>query len=266
MKREFWFLVGSQCLYGDEVFSNTVYLLQVEEGYHYYVLQPKDEEAVCYDYYAHLVSEENLSNVTVVTKAMIVSEQDGYSRQTEVQIKYWYKDNYIKYEAVLRKFFNGGINETVFSGFIVNNEDGYAILGINDKGQYVDITNEDTRLFTNSNKNDAYMVNVMSQMFRSGHNWFKVDEERYVLRQIEEATLAGLFESVYFAEESGAVQAITYSLVVSNQRITSTAMNIHAITSDESQELYITIESTLFAYNDTTFNVPEEVKSYTDNK
>ncbi len=249
-------------LYGSEVYSNSIYVLQTEQGYHYYSLEPKDEEAVCYDFYNHLVDEQALDNVTVVTKAMIVSEQEGYSRQTEVEIRYWYSKSAVQYEAVLRRFFNGGITETVFSGFIIYGEDGdYAIFGTNDKGQYVDITNEQSGLFVPSNKNDAYMVNEMSLIYVKGHNWFKVDEERYVLRQIEEETLSKIFESTYFTTERGEVQAISYSLTVANQRIASTAMNIHAVNGDKSQELYITIESAFSMYDETEVVVPNEIKT-----
>lgn len=254
-------------LYGSEVYSNSIYVLQTEQGYHYYSLEPKDEEAVCYDFYNHLVDEDALDNVTVVTKAMIVSEQEGYSRQTEVEIRYWYSKSAVKYEAVLRRFFNGGITETVFSGFIIYGEDNSCfIFGINDKGQYVDITNEQSGLFVSSNKNDAYMVNVMSLLYKVGHNWFKVDEDRYVLRQKEEETLAEIFEGTYFTEESGDVQAISYSLTVANQRISSTAVNIHAINGDESQELFITIESTFSMYDETKVVVPEEVRELRANR
>ena len=253
-------------LYGSEVFSNSIYIIQTAEGYHYYTLEPKDEEAVCYDFYEHLVNESALNNVTVITKAMIVSEQSGYSRQTEVEIKYCYSGIYIKYDAVLRRFFNGGISETVFSGYIIYSEGEYVIYGINDKGQYVDITQENTMLFVNSNKNDAYMVNVMSQMYKKGHNMFKVDESRYVLRQVEEQTLAKVFENVYFTEEGGEVKSIAYSLTAANQKIESASMNIHAINEDESQELYISIESSFSMYGETDVSVPEEVKNLWANR
>jgi hypothetical protein len=105
------------------------------------------------------------------------------------------------------------------------------------------------------------MVNEMSLIYVKGHNWFKVDEERYVLRQIEEETLSKIFESTYFTTECGEVQAISYSLTVANQRIASTAMNIHAVNGDKSQELYITIESAFSMYDETEVVVPNEIKT-----
>ena len=139
-------------VYGNEVFNNSINVIQTANGFYYYTLEPKDEEAVCYDFYNHLVSTEALSNFTVKTTAMIVSEQDGYSRQTEVVLEYLYSGNNVQYEAVVRRIFSGGISEVVYSGYILYGEDDLAIYGINDKGQYVDITTDDSKLFVNSNK------------------------------------------------------------------------------------------------------------------
>ena len=248
-------------LYGDEVFSNSVYILQTEEGFYYYMVEPKDDEAVCYDFYNHLVSEEVMNNVTVTTKAMVVCELASYVRQTEVVIVYRYNGDVIQYEAVVRRFFNGGINEIVYRGYIISKNDSIAIYGLNERDEYVDITNENSQLFVNSNKNDTYMVNEMSKIYLDGHYLFKVDDERYVLRMIEEENLAKRFKDVYYTQENGIVRATSYSVKVVNQKLVSAAMNVYSESEDGSQTVYVSIETAFFAYGETKVELPEGIKN-----
>ena len=225
------------------------------------MVEPKDDEAVCYDFYNHLVSEEVMSNVTVTTKAMVVCELASYVRQTEVVIVYRYNGDVIQYEAVVRRFFNGGINEIVYRGYIISNNDSIAIYGLNERDEYVDITNEDSQLFVNSNKNDTYMVNEMSKIYLDGHYLFKVDDERYVLRMIEEENLAKRFKDVYYTQENGVVRATSYSVKVVNQKLVSAAMNVYSESEDGSQTVYVSIETAFSAYGETKVELPEGIKN-----
>lgn len=246
-------------VYGSEVFSNSVYMIQTENGYYYYTVEPKEEEAVCKDYYEHLVSEEVLKNVTVKTSAMIICEEDGYSRQTDVMIEYCYNEKDIMFTVVVKRFFNGGISEATLSGYIMTNGEEFAVYGLNEKGEYVDITTEYLSLFYASKRNDPYMVNVMSNLYKEGHYLFKADEDAFILRGVEVENLSRLFESQYYEENGGTVKVLDYSMVVSGQRIVSTSINIHSIDSEEIQTSYISIDSTFSKYGETEVEVPAEV-------
>ena len=243
--------------YGSEVFLNTVYIIQTNEGYHYYSLEAKEDEAVCYDYYDYLISRDMLDNVTVKTNAMIIKEE-GYSRQTEVVTEYHYSEEGTWYKIIVREFFNGGISESTRQGYILSGEEGFAVYGLNEKGEYVEVTDSFLVFFLEDSK-DVYMVNAISNLYARGHNLFKVSDKTFVLRDIEVDNLSRYFEGIYYSENEGVVNNLSYVMSVTGQKITSTSVNIYATNTNETQDAYISIESSFSKYGETEVVIPEEV-------
>ncbi|MBR2336324.1 MAG: hypothetical protein IKA61_00035 [Clostridia bacterium] len=246
--------------YGSEVFLNTVYIIQTQDGYHYYTLEPKDEEAVCSDYYEHLVSPEILDNVTIRTSAIILIEEEGFSRQTEVSIEFCNDGEEIKFDVVIKSFFNGGVSEISLGGYILANGEEIRAYGLNEKSEYVDITREFLALFSPEQKN-VFLVNQISNIYVAGHSLFKVDGDTFVVRNVEQVNLAKEFEGLYYGENGGTVNSFAYALSVTNHKIGSISSNIHSIDSLGLKNLYVSIETTFSQYGETEVDIPEEVKA-----
>ena len=250
--------------YGSEVFLNTVYIVQTKEGYHYYTLESREDEAVCYDYYEFLVSDDVLNNVTVKTSSMIIKEE-GHSRQTEIVMEYRYTENGTQYEIVTREFFNGGISESTRRGYILKSEDDFAVYGINDKGEYVEVTESYLELISTANA-DIHMVSVVSNLYMYGHNLFKVNEKVFILRNIEVEKLSKYFQDLYYGENQGSVKNLSYTMSVASQKIVSTSANIYSVDTSEMEKSYINIETSFSKYGETEITIPDEVVDLWNNR
>ena len=162
------------------------------------------------------------------------------------------------YKIIVREFFNGGISETTRQGYILSREEDFAVYGLNEKGEYVEVTDSFLVFFLEDSK-DVYMVNAISNLYAKGHNLFKVSDKTFVLRDIEVDNLSRYFEGIYYSENEGVVNNLSYVMSVAGQKITSTSVNIYATNTNEAQDAYISIESSFSKYGETEVVIPEEV-------
>lgn len=245
--------------YGNEVFVNDVYILQTEEGYHYYSVLPDDEEAVTYDYYEFLTNEEKFVNVTVKTKSMIIVEGNNFSRQSEINYEFYFTEDKVKFSVSIKNFFNGGVSETVLSGYILIDGEDYSVYGMNEKSEYVDISQEFNGLFAKGDNLQLFLTNKLADLYKQGSHLFKVNEDTLVLKEKEKSLLSEWYIQEYYGEEKAQVDSLSCGVELENRQISKISTNVHSFSEVSGQHTYVTIETVLSKFGKTEVELPEEL-------
>lgn len=253
--------------YGSEVFSSDIYLLQTDEGYHYYTLMPDEDEAVPVDYYDFLLNEEVFKSVTVKTNGIVIVEEEGYSRQSEISIEIVKEENEYRFQIIVKNFFNGGINETLLGGYILVDADGnYSAYGLQ-KGEYVEITRELNAMFSESAKQlQVYFINQLSCFYLNGHHLFKMGENSMVLREREKALMTKSLADLYYGEGLGTVDSFAYELTAVDHKMSEIFTTIHGVNAEANQELFVTVDKTFTRYGESKVEIPQEVYTLWENR
>lgn len=246
---------------GDEKFSNGLCIVQTEEGFHYYALMPNDGEMVTKSYYGYFVADGVFDNVTIKTESRIVIEEDGHSKTLESEVKLLIDGLNIKFEVVTNTYFNGGISETRYKGYVLKEGEEIKVLGYNGE-DVVDMSKILSDIFSPEHSSGLYFVNAFSNSYIKGHDLFILEDKKFALRADKQRVLAQVFLDDCNFIQDGNVESLNYDVEFSRGRITSVTDSVKVISETINSELSLVTTKTFTSYGTTVVEVPEDIKSF----
>ena len=246
---------------GDEKFSNGLCIVQTEEGFHYYALMPNDGEMVTKSYYGYFVADGVFDNVTIKTESRIVIEEDGHSKTLESEVKLLIDGLNIKFEVVTNTYFNGGISETRYKGYVLKEGEEIKVLGYNGE-DVVDMSKILSDIFSPEHSSGLYFVNAFSNSYIKGHDLFILEDKKFTLRADKQRVLAQVFLDDCNFIQDGNVESLNYDVEFSRGRITSVTDSVKVISKTINSELSLVTTKTFTAYGTTVVEVPEDIKLF----
>ena len=246
---------------GEEKFSNGLCIVQTEDGFYYYALMPNDGEMVTNSYYGYFVADGVFDNVTVKTESRIVIEEDGHSKTLESDVKLLIDGLNIKFEVVTKTYFNGGISETRYKGYVLKEGEEIKVLGYNGE-DVVDMSKILSDIFSPEHPSGLYFINAFSNNYIVGHDLFRLEDKKFTLRADKQRVLAQNFlEDCNFIQD-GDVESINYEVEFSRGRITAVTDSVKLVSQTVNSELSLVTTKTFTAYGTTVVEVPEDIKSF----
>ena len=246
---------------GDEKFSNGLCIVQTEEGFHYYALMPNDGEMVTKSYYGYFIADGVFDNVTIKTESRIVIEEDGHSKTLESEVKLLIDGLNIKFEVVTNTYFNGGISETRYKGYVLKEGEEIKVLGYNGE-DVVDMSKILSDIFSPEHSSGLYFVNAFSNSYIKGHDLFILEDKKFTLRADKQRVLAQVFLDDCNFIQDGNVESLNYDVEFSRGRITSVTDSVKVISKTINSELSLVTTKTFTAYGTTVVEVPEDIKLF----
>lgn len=246
---------------GGERFTNGLCIVQTEEGFHYYALMPNDGEMVTKSYYGYFVADGVFDNVTVKTESRIVIEEEGHTKTIESEIKLLIDGLNIKFEVITKTYFNGGISETRYKGYVLKEGEEVKVLGYNGDN-VVDMSKDLSDIFSPEHSSGLYFINAFSNNYIEGHDLFMLEDKKFTLRADKQRELAQNFLQYCNFIQDGTVESLNYDVGFSGGRINGVTDSVKVTSEATNIQLSLVATKTFTAYGTTVVEVPEDIKTF----